>query len=263
MIYRINRSIIYTPDDGRLTLVEAEPGIYSSGDIDISMAPTANRLLETLITHQGSILQREELLDRVWDAHGLKASNNSLNQYVSLLRRNFADLGLAEPLIITIPTVGFMFSKDILVEKEEEPSESSPDIAHDSHTVAASGVFSFSGKRGLLVILALALVTGANAAFYFYHQAHTSLYQKRYLVGKIAECPVYSFYQVEHTHWKTRMGDVTSEMKRGGLRCMPGSDIYFRIEEASEQSAKLSTFISVCGQTNNNDYATCRSRYAY
>ncbi|WP_052439858.1 winged helix-turn-helix domain-containing protein [Hafnia alvei] len=116
MIYRISHSIIYTPDDGSIKLISDDPSYFSTGEI--TLAPTANRLLSLLIAHHGSILQRDELLEQVWDAHGLKASNNSLNQYVSMLRRNFADLGIEEVVIVTIPTVGFMFSKDIDVSIE-------------------------------------------------------------------------------------------------------------------------------------------------
>lgn len=139
MIYRISHSIIYTPDDGSIKLISDDPSYFSTGEI--TLAPTANRLLSLLIAHHGSILQRDELLEQVWDAHGLKASNNSLNQYVSMLRRNFADLGIEEVVIVTIPTVGFMFSKDIDV-----TIESSLPIEPSTAEIAAPEIITDTGE---------------------------------------------------------------------------------------------------------------------
>ncbi len=52
------------------------------------------------MSSEGRELTREYLLETVWDKHGLHASGNNLNQYVSILRRNLSLLGCHE-LILT------------------------------------------------------------------------------------------------------------------------------------------------------------------
>lgn len=58
-----------------------------------------------------------------------------------MLRRNFADLGIEEVVIVTIPTVGFMFSKDIDV-----TIESSLPIEPSTAEIAAPEIITDTGE---------------------------------------------------------------------------------------------------------------------
>nr|WP_170843998.1 winged helix-turn-helix domain-containing protein [Pluralibacter gergoviae] len=162
MVYCINRTVIYNPDDGSLTLTD-ESHQESAGEI--SLTPTANRLLQLLIAHQGSVLAREELLEHVWDNYGLKSSNNSLNQYISMLRRNFTDLGVEEMAIVTVPRVGFMFSPELEVTagpvQLPRPLPQQP-AAHDAGVEVAPAPAarrSPPARKNRILLLLLALLT--------------------------------------------------------------------------------------------------------
>ncbi len=72
---------------------------------------TANRILTLLIESHGHVVEREHLLEQVWESHGLVSSNGSLNQYISILRKTLTSLTDIEDIIVSIPKVGFIISR--------------------------------------------------------------------------------------------------------------------------------------------------------
>lgn len=263
MVYRINRTVIYNPDDGTLTLIDDSDQDFVG---EISLTPTANRLLHLLIMHQGSVIQREELLEHVWDNYGLKSSNNSLNQYISMLRRNFADLGLEDAAIVTVPRTGFMFSQELEIVTETgltlpvsapEPGISPLAVAElpprSAHRVPKS--------RLLLAVLVLA--TAANLSYAMYHTLTTkhARYEARYLTGELRGCTVYSFYRSSLNTHKTTLAEVERQMKLSNLTCPVGNVIYYRLQEAPDDRPMPIPFVSVCYPTADNRYAKCHSSY--
>ncbi len=81
---------------------------------------TANRILTLLIESHGHVVEREHLLEQVWESHGLVSSNGSLNQYISILRKTLTSLTDIEDIIVSIPKVGFIISRDIEILQLEE-----------------------------------------------------------------------------------------------------------------------------------------------
>ena len=61
-------------------------------------------------------MTRDELLQNVWDIHGLHSSNHTLNKYLSELRKHFKNFGVTSECIATIPRIGFMFNGDVEVQ---------------------------------------------------------------------------------------------------------------------------------------------------
>lgn len=66
------------------------------------------------------MVEREHLLEQVWESHGLVSSNGSLNQYISILRKTLTSLTDIEDIIVSIPKVGFIISQDIEILQLEE-----------------------------------------------------------------------------------------------------------------------------------------------
>ncbi|MCK7268881.1 helix-turn-helix domain-containing protein [Enterobacter cloacae] len=100
MQYIINNMIGYRPADGTLWHVDNDAEI-------LTLSPTSNRLLSVLLTNRNGIISRDELLKKTWDDYGLVSSNNSLNHYISALRKKFESLGMTEEIIKTEPKMGF------------------------------------------------------------------------------------------------------------------------------------------------------------
>jgi DNA-binding winged helix-turn-helix (wHTH) protein len=62
-----------------------------------------------MVTSKNEILNRNELIKRVWEDYGFTSSNNSLNVAVSEIRKAFSSLGKDPQIISTIPKIGLQF----------------------------------------------------------------------------------------------------------------------------------------------------------
>ncbi|UIL54646.1 MULTISPECIES: helix-turn-helix domain-containing protein [Pantoea] len=78
---------------------------------------TASRILCLLLENRGKVMSREHIFDEIWSNYGANASNNTLNQYVSLLRKKFEQLGFQGELIKTITRAGFLMPEDLKVQQ--------------------------------------------------------------------------------------------------------------------------------------------------
>lgn len=110
LMYIINNEVSFNEEDGHLE--------NSAAGVSVLMAMSTYRLLDVLISNQGNPVERDCLLKTVWDDNGLRSSNSNLNQYISILRKQLAQVGLPDNAVITLPRVGFMFNPDIDVHHE-------------------------------------------------------------------------------------------------------------------------------------------------
>ncbi|WBF44096.1 winged helix-turn-helix domain-containing protein [Serratia rubidaea] len=117
MKYRINGQILFDMDSGSLSLL-------GLSDEPLPISNPSKRLLLLLIVHQGEQVSRELIFRKVWDDYGMVSSNNNLNQCVSKLRRVLKTLGIEEEVIITVPKVGFMLSRSVAIECDDEMQDS-------------------------------------------------------------------------------------------------------------------------------------------
>lgn len=113
MKFRFNDRVLFDDENGTL------------GPSDFSDEPTpisnpAKRLLLLLIAHYGRPVEREVIFKKVWDDYGMISSNNNLNQCVSKLRRVLKVMGIDDEVIATVPRLGFMLQREILVETRNE-----------------------------------------------------------------------------------------------------------------------------------------------
>lgn len=117
MIYVIENKIAFNPEDNTLFLQD-------DADCQVTISNPARRILLLLIEHHGSVVQRETLFEKVWDDFGLVSSNNNLNHCISKLRKVINTLGHNDEVIITVPKVGFLLKKEIIISKLEMPISS-------------------------------------------------------------------------------------------------------------------------------------------
>ena len=89
---------------GDLVLDESRWTVHRAGAL-VDLSPTEFRLLACLLRHQGSVLTRAELLERVW-GRGYTGHPQVVETYVSYLRRKLHRLG--PPLIHTRRGVGYL-----------------------------------------------------------------------------------------------------------------------------------------------------------
>lgn len=103
MKYIIDTGLVFDSDERTLFLQESPDESLEIGAI------TARLFVEMLENVAG--VERDYLLDVVWSNHGLKPSNNNLNNHISLLRKNIASIAEVDDLIITLPKKGFVVNK--------------------------------------------------------------------------------------------------------------------------------------------------------
>lgn len=135
MEYRFNDRVLFDADTGTLT-----PSDLSGEPVPISNP--SKRLLLLLIDHYGMPINREVIFKKVWDDYGMISSNNNLNQCVSKLRRIIKVMGIDDELIVTVPKLGFMLRREILVEfrqgddEEFTPLSSTSEMADMPYSLA-------------------------------------------------------------------------------------------------------------------------------
>lgn len=184
MKYLIAKKVIYDTDTGE---IEA-PGSEEIEGKKLTNIP--NRILTLLIMSQGKVLERDYLLEHVWESAGHASSSSSLNQYISILRKTLTSLIDVKDTILVVPRVGFYLTEDIPIE-EYRP----PDITPEPDGVASQPRDACkSRQRGITIagmgIITLLVVLNIWTAVGF---PKYERYDDLYYIGKLDKCSLNSF----------------------------------------------------------------------
>ena len=115
----INRSRVITVRDVEIDTTARR---VTRGGIEVALTPREYSLLESLAIHEGQVMTREVILDRVWMGEGGTGSN-TVDVYINLLRRKI-DAGADRRLINTVHGVGYVLrSPEPGVDGENEAPE--------------------------------------------------------------------------------------------------------------------------------------------
>ncbi|WP_143576750.1 winged helix-turn-helix domain-containing protein, partial [Streptomyces acidiscabies] len=79
-----------------------------AGQADVGLSPTEFRLLATLVAADGALVSRRDLVRAAWP-DGAQVSDNTLDQYLSRLRRKLREAGSALSLT-TVRGIGHRLS---------------------------------------------------------------------------------------------------------------------------------------------------------
>ena len=80
-------------------------------DAELSLPPKVVRTLAVLVEHRGSILSKDELIERVWQDSIVEESN--LSQHLYLLRKTLGNKPDGNPYIETFRRRGYRFTADV------------------------------------------------------------------------------------------------------------------------------------------------------
>lgn len=145
--YVIDELVRYIPAQSLLCLVD-------SSETSVPLSPACNHLLEMFLKSAGVVLSREQILDNFWQETGATPSSNSLNAYVSAIRRGLSSLGIDQEAITTVYKVGFVFNPVIRIQKTEiQPESFTEDIPPASLPVTRRSARRYWVFFGILVLV--------------------------------------------------------------------------------------------------------------
>lgn len=101
--------------------------------VAVPLAPKAFDILVYLVSHNGSLIKREELMQAIWPDSFVEETN--LNVNISLLRKTLGTLPDGQPFIETVPRKGYRFNGSVV---EEEDSGSTQPVPPDHPSVELS-----------------------------------------------------------------------------------------------------------------------------
>ncbi|ELE9730693.1 winged helix-turn-helix domain-containing protein [Enterobacter kobei] len=241
MAYIIEDTVLFDEVKGSLINI-------TTGD-EVRLPPTAVCILLILFSSQSSPVERSTFIEQVNARFGFDLSNNTLNQYISLLRKNIKSLGVDDDLIITVPRVGFYISRDLnVIEKSSSP------IAPNLSTLSAGRS---RENRGVFICIIIIL---AFIAEMLYLTLPRDLKPQSYLLektGKIGMCDLYMPVNLKKVHLKNSESAAVSLAERY-LPCIPGSVFIYDINAMEFLNGTGTVYLARCsGESEKNSYAVC------
>ncbi|NJQ19805.1 hypothetical protein HCO69_09165 [Pantoea sp. LS15] len=263
----------------------------------VVLSTTAIRILSFLLKNQGVVLSRDEFFETVWDAYGQEASNNSLNQYLSVLRKAFRNVGLEHEIIITVPKQGFLIKVNVdydeedvstlseqnftYVKPEPEPLDTttSPDdveITEETRFLDDSGsneipkqnspVFD---KKYYFLNAFLGLIFIFTIIFVFQYWPSTSRViptVQLHSIGKVDSCPVFSLYESSEEMTQAKMNIARGMILEHKLPCIPNAIYIFQPDDMFVYNQMGRVMLSRCTARKNDPLhglAGCKDIYIY
>jgi DNA-binding winged helix-turn-helix (wHTH) protein len=262
MDYLFDNNILYRSSDGTLHYLEG------GSEETITLPPVLNRILLLLVINQGQVITKEEFLTKVWDNYGKPGSSNTLNQYLSTLRGIFSN-HLGKKPIITVPKQGYMLSFEVNITiAEEKPAVEKNEILKEENAsekkaeaLPSLGIL-FPVEKKLIFFYIFILIIAITITVFISKKSDPSIAIHPYYLGKIGECPVYSFSKYETESQKeSEMEAVLQQANRYNLDC--DANIYFyyyRNENIGYGEKGDYSMLTRCKETNSahNECLTTR-----
>ena len=120
--------------------MRVEPGTFKAFKAGnaIQLEPKALRLLLFLIENRGRLIEKEEILDAIWN--GTHVTENALAGEIAKLRKSLGDDPKAARYIQTVHTRGYRFIAEVTLgngglsyTREAEPDKVATDLEDSNH----------------------------------------------------------------------------------------------------------------------------------
>ncbi|MCG3723818.1 winged helix family transcriptional regulator [Vibrio cincinnatiensis] len=247
----INNVVLYNSSDGTLRRIDAP-----SDDESISLTPTANRLLELLIKHQGSPIEKDILLTEAWDKFGLKGSYSSLNQYISQLRKVLLLQMENNEIIITIPKVGFMLSDSVVIEKIQTGNQKKSE--HFKEAIPHTHENNWPHRLKIATTIMAALLSISGSYQFFSKQS----VKKHYYVGTIDHCTVYNFQPISSQIKDFLLQLAENKIAKTNTQCESDEVLFISAQNSLYYGHSGRLFLAKCLKDEDKIIA-CKNYYHY
>jgi len=126
-----------------------ERGLVRAGEEEIHLEPKVMDVFVLLASHDGEVVNRDQLVDAVWD--GRPVTDEVITRSIAVLRRNLGDDAKSPQFVETLPRRGYRVMIPVVV----------PDVAQADENTASS-----SPRRGYLLPLVAGFGAVAVIAWY-------------------------------------------------------------------------------------------------
>lgn len=258
MVFTILNMIAFRSEDGVMWSI-AQP------DRRLSFTTIPTRLFTYLLENADRMVSREELLNNIWSKYGLEPSNNSVNQYISLIRKSLSELGCEEEIIKTLPRVGFYISREWVSCLQETPQN-----AETMNTNVQSVIEQSRRRRGYKpALLAISLIISTLLVLQPFRSATGHLdysFPKSalYKIGNIATCPLFAL-SASSPNLAARKEKLAEELAVAHAPCVNNEVFIFHSGAHYVYQQSDRAFITRC---NNNaptlyHFSDCKAVYAF
>lgn len=249
MIYILNNLIEYNSDSG---------DVFRCGsDVDIvKLTPVLNHIFAILIENNDTVFSKDELLEKISSTYESTISINTLNQYISVLRKLLhQQLGI-DNAILNISKKGLTLSSEIIVlpkgelndvnKKTEQKNrvvvDKNPTLTY--HNKIAQSL-THNGKIPVIIlkttiIILLIIVIFLSDKLYSSNAPYTPI--ASYKITKIGDCPVYTF---KNDFQESIDSALDSHIKEFNLVCEP-TDIFYYYNNVSNPGKNKNSLLVQC-----------------
>lgn len=253
MNYLIDNSIIFNPEKKTISS-------RKNPEISIPLTTTATRLLDELVRKPNEVLSRTYLLKAVWEDHGYASSDASLNNNISLLRKNFSTVSEKEVDLKTVPKTGFQLNAIV----QEEPNFSGSDSGTEHETSHAHSVtkpvkYNTITNPGSVILLLSVILIIASSVIYAVSNDSEIKFKKKPVnyVEQLGKCNVYNLSGTE------KFSTVLEKYPFIKERCETESaSVYYDFSDLSKERAK-NLFVAICEQTASAGFQKCENIKSY
>ncbi|WP_431224772.1 winged helix-turn-helix domain-containing protein [Serratia sp. L9] len=258
MIFTISNMIMFRSEDDAMWNI-AYP------DRRLSLTTIPARLFTYLLENADKMISREELLNNIWDKYGLDPSNNSVNQYISLIRKSLNELGCEEEIIKTIPRAGFYISGERV-----SVSKATKQVAEARNIESVSTKWEQTLQRSYRpILLGISLVVAIFLVIQPFHLTSASQDERfptsiLYKVGNIGTCPVYSLNKNPSEN-ALRKEQIARDLAADNAACFDNNMYIIQIGEHYSYKKEGRAFMTRCTYSDNTltHFADCKDVYVY
>lgn len=228
----------------------------------------ARRLLTYLIERHGEVASRDDILETVWTMHGLRSSNNSLNKYIADLRKIFVNLELGTEVIITVPKVGFMMSRDVDIEIKQTDDDVFP-LQSPEEALPVISQKRYIPPLRILVLTAV-IITGGVVSLFSDSVLKLELFGRNeipespvFYLGDVDGCKIMTLQPGSEKMTPVKLTLAREVMKHANIFCTPDTEIYFQPSDPAVYGDKGRVFLSRCtfNKFAKGKFAACKNYY--
>lgn len=200
-------------------------------------------------------------MTQVWEDHGLEPSNNSLNQYVSQIRKIMIAFDFPDDLIRTIPRIGFIYRDEYTVIEQESTSTELTYRLHYSNS-ASTGRRIITINRVISVCFLMVFIIMPFLIRPFTDNIHhQKLSVIPVLAGHIENCPIYSVLMGRFGERPEILFLAQKYINDNNISCDKDSVIYFFAQNSLLDSHEGRLLLTHC-KKKSGGFVSCKD-FAY